>query len=75
MYNGKFCIVFNDRKEYRTVSDLNTGAEENRDGLYYYGSPKVNPPITIVHQVNEWGVMFAVTDDLSVAGRNVFYLS
>ena len=77
---GKFCVVFTEQNEYRTVSDLNTGAElksdtiaeENRDGLYYYGSPKVNPPITIVHQVNEWGVMFAVTRDLSEPGRNFF---
>ena len=79
-FYGKFCVVFTERKEYLTVSNLNTGADvqhatidkENQDGLYYYGSPKINPPITIVHQVNEWGVMFAVTADLSVAGRNFF---
>ena len=79
-FRGKFCVVFTEEKKYLTVSNLNTGADaqygtidkENQDGLYYYGSPKSNPPITIVHQVNEWGVVFTVTDDLSVAGRNFF---
>ena len=79
-FYGKFCVVFTERKEYLTVSNLNTGADaqhgtidkENQDGLYYYGSPKVNPPITIVHQVNEWGVRFAVTRDLSEPGRSFF---
>ena len=79
-FGGKFCVVFTERKEYLIVSSLNTGADaqhgtidkENLDGLYYYGSPKNYPPITIVHQVNEWGVMFAVTRDLSEPGKNYF---
>ena len=41
-FGGKFCVVFTERKEYLTVTNLNTGAEpesfkiaeENRDRLY-----------------------------------------
>ena len=54
---GKFCVIFTERKEYLIVSNLNTGADARhgtivKENLYYYGFPKVKPPITIVHHYN-----------------------
>ena len=82
--DGLFFVIYEKSNTYKAVSDLYTGEisesgkiYEGNCGIYYFGMPSKiysGSKFGIIHQADQWGVSFTLTNFFSKEGINFILL-